>query len=63
MEDFNMWKEAVGDKPNWKLISYPGLVHVFIIGEKSEGAAVYMEEEHVDSQVISDIAEFVHGEG
>ena len=63
MEDFNLWKEAVGDKPNWKLISYPGLVHVFITGEKSEGAAVYMEDEHVASQVISDIAEFVHGEG
>ena len=63
MEDYNLWKEAVGDKPNWNLISYPGLVHVFIPGEKSEGAAVYMKEEHIDSQVISDIAEFVHGEG
>ena len=60
---YNLWKEAVGDKPNWNLISYPGLVHVFIPGEKSEGAAVYMKEEHIDSQVISDIAEFVHGEG
>ena len=63
MEDYNLWKEAVGDKPNWILISYPGLVHVFIPGEKSEGAAVYMKDEHIDSQVISDIAEFVHGEG
>ena len=62
MEDYSLWKEAVGDKPNWKLISYPGLVHVFIPGEKSEGAAVYMKDEHIDSQVVSDIAEFVHGE-
>ena len=63
MEDFNLWKDAVGDKPNWKLISYPGLVHVFIPGEKSEGAAVYMKDEHIDPKVIGDIAEFVHGEG
>ena len=59
MEDFNMWKEAVGDRPNWKMISYPGLVHVFIPGQKSEGSSVYLKEEHVDPQVISDIAEFV----
>jgi len=63
MEDYNLWREAVGDKQNWKLISYPGLVHAFIPGEKTEGAAVYMKEGHVDSQVISDIAEFVYGEG
>lgn len=34
-----------------------------LCGYIPEEAAVYMKEEHIDSQVISDIAEFVHGVG
>jgi hypothetical protein len=59
MVDFGMWKETVGEKANWRLISYPGLTHVFIPGQKTEGSAVYMREGKVDAQVIADIAEFV----
>ena len=59
MQDFDLWKEAIGNRPNWKMISYPGLVHVFVSGTKSEGTSVYLKDEHVDSQVISDIAAFV----
>ena len=62
MEDFLMWQQAFGDHPGWKFISYPGLVHTFTKGEKSEGAAVYGRNEHVDEQVISDIAQFVADE-
>ena len=61
MEDFSIWQEALGDKENWKLVSYPGLVHVFIPGQKAEGSAVYSRTEKVDSRVISDIADFING--
>ena len=62
MEDFSIWQEALGDKENWKLISYPGLVHVFIPGQKAEGSAVYSRTEKVDSRVISDIADFINAQ-
>lgn len=61
MEDFHLWEEAIGTKSNWKLISYKGLVHAFIPGQKEEGSTVYLKDEHVDSQVIRDIADFVRG--
>ena len=59
MEDFRIWQEALGEKANWTLISYPGLVHCFVQGLKAEGSAAYMREGRVDSLVISDIAAFV----
>ena len=59
MEDFEIWKSSVGDKDNWQMISYPGLTHVFVPGEKTEGAAVYMRDGKVREDVILDIASFV----
>ena len=61
--DFDIWKEAVGAKENWKLISYPGLTHIFMIGRKSEGSAAYSRDGKVDAQVIGDIARFVSENG
>ena len=59
MEDFEIWKSAVGEKENWRMISYPGLTHVFVPGEKTEGAAVYAREGKVQEDPILDIASFV----
>ena len=59
MEDFGIWKSAVEDKDNWQMISYPGLTHVFVPGEKREGSAVYAREGKVQEDVILDIAAFV----
>ena len=59
MTDFEMWKEAVGGRENWTMISYPGLTHVFMPGEKSEGSAVYTRDGKVREDVIRDIADFV----
>ena len=59
MEDFGIWQETLGEKANWTLISYPGLVHCFVPGLKTEGSAVYAREGRVDSRVIADIAAFV----
>ncbi len=59
MEDFGIWKDALGGKENWTMISYPGLVHVFIAGQKAEGSAVYSRSAKMDEKVIEDIAEFI----
>lgn len=60
MEDFGIWKDAVGDKDNWQMISYPGLTHLFVPGEKSEGSAVYARDGKVQEDVILDIASFIN---
>ena len=59
LEDFAIWKEAFGGKDNWRMISYPGLTHVFTAGQKTEGAGVYTRTERVDARVIQDIADFI----
>jgi len=59
MVDFGIWKDAIGEKENWELISYPGLTHTFTAGQKSEGSAVYTREARMDGKVIGDIAGFI----
>ena len=63
MEDFGIWKEALGSRENWTMTAYPGLTHPFTPGQKTEGSAAYMRDGRVDPQVIADIAAFVNGEG
>ncbi len=63
MVDFGIWKDAVGGKENWTLISYPGLTHPFTAGQKTEGSAIYSRTDRMDGQVIRDIADFVLGQG
>ena len=59
MTDFELWKEAVGQKENWRLISYPGLTHCFTAGQKSEGTAAYARPARVDERVLRDIEIFI----
>ena len=59
MEDFGIWKGVLGEKENWRMISYPGLTHVFTAGQKTEGSAVYSRSGRVETRVIQDIADFV----
>ena len=59
MEDFGIWKEALGEKENWRLNSYPGLTHPFTAGQKTEGAAIYSRADKVDTRIIQDIAGFI----
>ncbi len=56
MEDFNGWKEALQSNSNAKLISYPGLNHLFmkIPGEKSNPQEYYQPDK-IDAKVINDI--------
>ena len=62
MTDFAIWQEAFGEKDNWQMISYPGLTHLFMPGQKEEGAAAYARDANVDERVIQDIAEFILAE-
>ena len=63
MEDFGIWKSEMGEKENWRMISYPGLTHVFMPGQKAEGSAAYLRDGKVDAQVTADIAAFVNQTG
>jgi dienelactone hydrolase len=61
MEDYQIWKSALGGRSNVQFKSYPGLSHLFIPfegGEKSTPAA-YNVPGHVVEGVIKDIAEWV----
>ena len=59
MEDFGIWNSAFGDNENWRLVSFPGLTHAFVPGEKAEGSAVYTRDGKVRDDVILEIASFV----
>ena len=59
MKDFGIWQEAFGDKDNWTLISYPGLIHSMTHGVMNDVSMNYMRAEKVDEKVISDIAAFI----
>lgn len=60
MVDFEMWKDAVGSRDNWRMITYPGLTHLFMPGVKSEGPDAYSRGGKVQENVIKDIASFVN---
>ena len=59
MEDFGIWQDAFGGRDNWRMISYPGLTHLFVPGLKAEGAAAYTRDGNVREDVILDIASFI----
>ena len=59
MTDFSIWHETFGEKNNWRMISYPGLTHLFMPGQKEKGAAAYAQDAKVDEQVVQDIARFI----
>ena len=59
MEDFGIWNSAFGGRENWRLVSFPGLTHAFVPGEKAEGSAVYTRDGKVRDDVILEIASFV----
>ena len=59
MEDFGIWNSAFGGRENWRLVSFPGLTHAFVPGEKAEGSAVYTRDGKVREDVILEIASFI----
>ncbi len=64
MEDFNLFRAKLSDKPNVKFKSYPNLDHVFISreGTGKTTPAITMIPGHVSEEVITDISNFIKGE-
>ncbi|MGZ6386804.1 MAG: alpha/beta hydrolase [Ktedonobacteraceae bacterium] len=61
MEDYQIWKSALGGRSNVQFKSYPGLSHLFMPFEGGEKAtpAVYTVPGHVIEELIKDIAGWI----
>ncbi|QDT26034.1 Alpha/beta hydrolase family protein [Gimesia panareensis] len=59
MADFELWKAALSERKDVKLISYPGLNHLFIAGEGKSQPGEYLVPGHVSEKVMRDIAAWV----
>lgn len=59
MVDFQRWKQALGQRADVTLKSYPKLNHLFVAGEGKSTPAEYQKPGHVDQQVIEDIAAWI----
>jgi dienelactone hydrolase len=60
MTDFNLWKQALGDKTKNQFISYPNLNHLFMKGEGKATPAEYDKQGNVEFQVITDIVTWIN---
>lgn len=61
--DFNGYKALLGDKPNATFKLYPGLNHLFmpyVYDQILKAKQEYKRPQHVDQQVIQDIATWIH---
>ena len=59
MTEFDQWKIALSDKRNVTLKAYPGLNHLFIMGNGSKSPEEYKISGKVSQEVIDDLANFV----
>lgn len=59
MDDFRLWQEALGDRTQARLVSFPDLNHLFMIGQGKAVPAEYEEPGHVAPTVIDEIARWV----
>ena len=59
MEDFRLWKEALAERKDVRLRSYPGLNHLLMAGEGKSLPTEYLVPGHVSEKVIQDIADWV----
>ncbi|HUA60110.1 MAG TPA: alpha/beta fold hydrolase [Verrucomicrobiae bacterium] len=59
MEDFDLWKKALGDRKDVEFKVYPKLSHIFVEGEGPSSDAEYARPGHVSGAVIEDIAAYI----
>lgn len=57
--DYNMWRSALGDRPNVTLNLFPDLNHLFMKGEGKGTPSEYEQPGQVAPQVIAQIAQWV----
>jgi fermentation-respiration switch protein FrsA (DUF1100 family) len=62
INDFNTWRESLGNKPNVTFKLYPGLFHLFMVstrpGNGLGGPSDYETPSHVAANVVDDIAQW-----
>lgn len=58
-EDFCRWKNALSSAPGSRFLLYPELDHLFRRGEGRAKPTDYLNEGHVDAQVVLDIASWI----
>lgn len=59
MDDFRLWKQALGANGNVTLRSYPALNHIFTEGEGQSTPQEYMVRKDIPEVVIDDICRFI----
>ncbi|MDA3845161.1 MAG: alpha/beta hydrolase, partial [Vallitaleaceae bacterium] len=59
MTDFNLWQEALVDKPNVSFISFEKLNHLLMAGEGPSTPTEYTIPNHVDLALINEIVSFI----
>lgn len=60
-KDFPAWQKALAGKPGDKLVVWPKLTHLLTAGEGPSTPAEYQQPgQHVDEQVITDLADWIH---
>lgn len=62
-KDFNGYKKLLGGMPNVSFKLYPNLNHAFmasVYGELRKFKKEYKIAQHVDTQVINDISDWIH---
>lgn len=59
MTDFQIWKMALGNRSDVRLISYPNLNHPFIVGTGKSTPGEYQVPGNVDAAVINDVAAWI----
>jgi len=57
-EDFSCWQAVVAQDSRVKLVAYPGLSHLFMPAAQPPPAD-YDKPDHVDAQVLRDIAAWI----
>ncbi len=63
MQDFDMWKAALGGTKSAELHSYPALNHLFVAGEGKSTEAEYRKLGHVAPEVVDQIANWISSQG
>lgn len=60
--DFDIWKEALADRPKATLKLFDNLNHLFVSGTEPSTGAEYFQPGHVNREVIDTIADWIGGE-
>lgn len=58
-EDWKIWEAALKDRTNCTLRVFPKLNHLFMTGEGRSDPKEYLQEGHVDEELIAAIAEWI----